>query len=43
MLLSVEVKTNAPQDRLQQILNPKQVDIKARYLTRGVFDLVSGG
>ena len=39
----VEVKTNAPQNGMQPILNPKQVDVKARYLTRGVFDLVTGG
>jgi len=39
----IEVQTSSPQNGLQPILNSKQVNTQAKYLTKGVFDLIPAG
>jgi cobalt-zinc-cadmium efflux system membrane fusion protein len=39
----IEVETNAQQNGLKPILNSKQIDTEAQFLTRGVFDIITTG
>ena len=39
----IEVDTDSPQNGLKPILNSEQVDTKAQFLIRGVFDIITAG
>ena len=39
----VEVKSSAPQEGFKPILNDDKINTKSKYLTKGVFDLVTTG